>query len=92
MFSMEYLFDVRDDKEYRDGHVEGAIHVPLLALLYGNFSIIEHIPKDAGLFLYCHSGARAERAKELLLVQGFSQVVNVGGREEAEAWRVKRGW
>jgi rhodanese-related sulfurtransferase len=88
---MKYLFDVRDDKEYQEGHVAGALHVPLLALLYGNFEVIAHIPKDASIFLYCHSGGRAERAKELLLAQGFSRVVNVGGKEEAEAWMENEG-
>lgn len=76
---MSLLIDVRDAKEYALEHAKGAIHVPLLGMLYGNLGILADADKSEHIALYCHSGGRAERAKELLLEKGFTDVVNLGG-------------
>lgn len=79
---MSLLIDVRNIEEYNEGHADGAIHIPLMALLYGNFGVLDTMDKDTSIELYCLSGSRAERAKELLVAQGFTQVVNRGGLED----------
>ena len=79
---MSLLIDVRNIEEYEAGHAPGAIHVPLMAILYWNLGPIEVVDKNDRIELYCHSGGRAERAKELLEAKGFTQVVNRGGLED----------
>jgi len=81
---MSLLIDVRDAKEYAEEHADGAIHVPLLGMLYGNLGILAETDKDERITLYCHSGGRSERAKELLLEKGFTNVVNLGGLADIE--------
>ena len=39
--------------------------------------------KDASIYVYCRSGRRSGIAKETLEGLGFTQVVNVGGIEQA---------
>lgn len=81
---MSLLIDVRNVEEYAAGHAEGAIHLPLMAILYGNLGILDTVDKHERIELYCHSGGRAERAKELLVDKGFTDVVNLGGLADRE--------
>ena len=81
---MTLLIDVRNPEEYAEGHVEGAIHIPLMALLYGDLDMLGTVDKNERIELYCLSGGRAERAKELLVAKGFTQVVNRGGLADVE--------
>ena len=39
--------------------------------------------KDEPIFTYCAAGKRAERAKNLLIRNGFSNVTNLGGIQDA---------
>ncbi len=39
--------------------------------------------KDASIYVYCRSGRRSGIAKETLEGLGYTQVVNVGGFEQA---------
>ncbi|MBP6929731.1 MAG: rhodanese-like domain-containing protein [Candidatus Moranbacteria bacterium] len=81
---MSLLIDVRNIEEYEERHADGAIHLPLMAILYGNLGILDTVAKDEHIELYCHSGGRASRAEELLRERGFTNVVNRGGLEDVE--------
>lgn len=70
------LLDVRTPKEYQGGHIPGSRNVPLQIL--GTEDIVT-APKDAPLFVYCHSGARSGQAVRILAQQGYSNVKNIGG-------------
>lgn len=68
------VVDVREPDEYEDGHIEGAVLVPLSA-------VPEHVDAfrgDGPTYVICRSGARSMRACEYL--DGFGlEVVNVAG-------------
>ena len=68
------LFDVRQPDEYVEGHVPGAVLVPLgdVAARAGEF------PRDTTTYVICRSGARSLKAAEFLSTQGV-QAVNVAG-------------
>ena len=70
------LVDVRTPGEFGGGSASGAINVPLNEL--GN-RLDELGPKDAPIGVFCRSGQRSARAKDLLTNKGYTQVVNLGG-------------
>ncbi len=80
--SMALLIDVRDTEEYEAGHAAGALSLPVLAILYGNLGILADTDKSTPIELYCHSGARAERACQALASLGYTQVINRGGLDD----------
>jgi phage shock protein E len=41
-----------------------------------------NIAKESEIILYCRSGGRSARAKNLLLEQGYSNVENAGGLDD----------
>jgi len=66
------LLDVRTPDEYRSGHIPGSINVPL------NRVDSEDFDPDAKIYVYCHSGARAGRACDILSANGYD-AENIGG-------------
>lgn len=81
---MILLIDVRTAEEYAERHAEGALHLPLDDLLSGEMGVLSGVEKNTPLRLYCRSGNRSERAQQILEVYGFSDVINLGGLEDAE--------
>jgi phage shock protein E len=73
--------DVRSPSEYAGGHLEGAKSIPYDGIEAG----VAHLKlaKDTPIYLYCAVGGRAGIAKKSLEAQGYSQVINVGGLEDA---------
>ena len=69
-----YLLDVRDPFEFRKGHVEDAVHIPLAALR----SRIQDLPKDREIWIYCFEGKRSYFALRILKQYGF-EARNVSG-------------
>lgn len=80
--NMALLIDVRDTEEYEAGHAVGALSLPILAILYGNLGFLADTEKSTPIELYCHSGARAERARQALISLGYTQVINRGGLDD----------
>ena len=72
--------DVRTEREYRAGHVEGAIHIPhdRMAERYEELEQYE----DRQIVVYCRSGRRSEIAERILEERGFDNVINGGGLRE----------
>lgn len=71
------VIDVRTDAEWKDGHHPNAQHLPHTTILQGKG--FADLDKTKPIVLYCHSGGRAERAKNYLQAQGFTNVKNLGG-------------
>ncbi len=71
------LVDVREDKEYREGHVVDSIHVPLSGL-DKNLSRLENL-RQKPVILGCHSGHRSSKAAGVLRKHGFERVYNLKG-------------
>jgi hydroxyacylglutathione hydrolase len=71
------LVDVRDSEEWRSGHVEGSIHLPLGRLGSGRELDVEQ-PRGT-IAVACAAGARAAFAASLLRRGGWREVVRVAG-------------
>ena len=73
--SQKIIVDVREPYEYASGHVEGAINVPPAALMAGA-KVLDQVPKDTELVLYCRSGARSQASMNYLRQLGFTNLTN----------------
>jgi rhodanese-related sulfurtransferase len=69
------VLDVREDHEFRSGHLPGAVHVPLKRLP----DRVAKLRKDKPYAVICQSGTRSQRATNLLLDSGFEGTVSVRG-------------
>ena len=69
--SRSVIIDVRSPEEFGEGHVKGALLLPVDRL----DEKIENTP----IFVYCHSGARAAAAVRRLKADGYTSVFNIGG-------------
>lgn len=69
------LVDVREPYEYAEGHVPGALSMPLGQVV----ALAADLPKDRPLYVICRSGNRSLQAAEALVEAGFHDVRNVGG-------------
>jgi rhodanese-related sulfurtransferase len=74
------LLDVRDPNELRDdGHVPGAVEIPIGELA----SRLDEIPGDGPVTVLCKSGARASIAASVLDAAGYEvRLVGLGGAPE----------
>ena len=68
------ILDVRNDDEWREGHLPGAIHIPLGQLE----ERLTEIPQDAPLVVQCQGGTRSAIAASLLQANGI-RVENLEG-------------
>lgn len=75
------LVDVREDAEWRAGHVPAARHVPLGRLE----SRLAELPRDRPVVVVCASGMRSRSAARILARNGFADVRNLRGG--MAAWR-----
>lgn len=69
------LVDVRTPEEYGNGHIAGALNIPLHEL---NARLNELGSKEQAIVLYCRSGNRSGQAVSLLKEAGFTAVYNLG--------------
>lgn len=75
------VLDVREDSEFRSGHVPGAIHVPVKRLP----DRVAKLKRDKPYAVICASGSRSRGAANLLLDAGFEGTVSVAGGTSAWA-------
>ena len=68
------LVDVRTPSEFRDGHIQGAINLPLQTL----DSNLNKLKKDQVIITCCRSGSRSGMARRQLQAAGYTQVYNGG--------------
>ena len=69
------VVDVRSRTEWDDGHLPGALHIPLGQLL----ERIADIPAGNPVVVQCQGGTRSAIGASILLSQGRLQVINLGG-------------
>jgi rhodanese-related sulfurtransferase len=69
------VVDVREVDEYTDGHIPGAIHVPLQTVPDN----LESFRSEQDVFVVCQVGGRSGKACQYLIDQGVTNVVNVAG-------------
>ena len=71
------VIDVRELDEYTQGHIEGAVHIPLGKLIRD--LSIGLVPHDKEVVVHCRSGVRGEIAADFLEKRGFKNVKNLEG-------------
>lgn len=69
-----FILDVREEKEWQAGHIEGAVHFPLDTLR----DCIKELPASEIIYLYCHAGLRGYLATRILEENGL-KVKNLDG-------------
>ena len=69
------LLDVRTPEEYAQGHVQGAVNIPVQVLPQ---RIAELGDPGKPVVVYCQMGGRAASATEILKRAGFQSVLNLG--------------
>jgi phage shock protein E len=76
------VIDVRSEGEFRNGHLPGAINIPLGQL---RDEITRRAPDKAQpLLLHCLSGGRSGMGQRVLKQAGYSHVFNLGSYGRAE--------
>lgn len=78
------LLDVRQPAEYGNGHLAGAILIPLKELP----DRLSELEKEKPLIVYCAIGGRSKMAAQLLSGYGFDNVYNMTGG--IKAWQGKQ--
>ncbi|HHM06522.1 MAG TPA: rhodanese-like domain-containing protein [Gammaproteobacteria bacterium] len=71
------VVDMRDDKEYGQGHIIDALHIPLGLLENRLQELAEY--KDRPLLVYCRTGQRSAQAAVTLRQQGFEKLYKLKG-------------
>lgn len=79
---MPFLIDVRTQEEFAERHAPDAANVPVDEICDGKLGILESVPKNTPIELYCRSGHRSETAKKALNLFGFTDVTNLGGLDD----------
>lgn len=69
------LIDVREPDEFAEGHLAGAVNVPLSALE----KRYEEISQDNPVVLVCARGARSAMAGEYLATMGYESLFSLIG-------------
>ncbi|MDF2510932.1 MAG: pyridine nucleotide-disulfide oxidoreductase [Herbinix sp.] len=84
--SSEYiLLDVRSELEYNNGHVEGAINIPVDELR----NRLTELKLDKTIVEYCQVGLRGYVADRILTQKGFKVLNVTGGYKSAVALKFK---
>ena len=70
------LLDIRELEEYSISHIPGAIYFG-----YDNpkYEVLDDLPKDTPIIVYCSIGYRSEKMGEKLLKRGYTNVQNLYG-------------
>ena len=69
------LLDVRTNNEYAQGHIPGAVHIPLSEI----GEKVKKLKKDKDIVVFCQSGNRSIWAIKRLMGMGFKNLYNLKG-------------
>lgn len=69
------LIDLRDEKDYEAGHIDGAINMPYID---GGIKMLDYLEKKADknykIYLMCYFGNRSGMAFNLLIDEGYKNL------------------
>jgi phage shock protein E len=68
------IIDVRTPEEYKQGHINGSLNVPLNDIEQAMSWLIKDVPT----ITVCASGSRSAQAKKILEANGFTKIYNGG--------------
>jgi len=77
------VIDVRTPAEWREGHIEGAVHLPLPQLIAAGGVDFD---QDSHISIICGSGYRSNIAGSMLKTKGYKNIYSVIGG--MNAWRM----
>ena len=63
------IVDVRDESEYADGHIPGAVNIPVAAFA-SKSSVLD---KKKRIIVYCNGGERSNKAYRKLMKLGYKK-------------------
>ena len=69
------LLDVRTNQEYAQGHIPGAVHIPLSEI----GEKVKKLKKDKDIVVFCQNGNRSIWAIKRLMGMGFKNLYNLKG-------------
>lgn len=70
------LLDVRTPAEFADGHIPGAVNIPVQELAQRAGELPD---RDRQIVVYCRSGRRSADAARWLEQRGHGRVIDLGG-------------
>lgn len=73
------LVDVREPAEYREGHLPGAVNIPMGQLT----ARLDEIDRDRAVYVVCASGNRSSAMTDVLTAAGYDATNVAGG---TSAW------
>ncbi|MGI9236221.1 MAG: rhodanese-like domain-containing protein [Woeseiaceae bacterium] len=80
------LIDIRENAEFRRGHIAGAVLSPRGLLEFDIHALVERTkaasdgdPEDRDIILYCGTGGRSALAAETLTKMGYRNVQSMDG-------------
>jgi rhodanese-related sulfurtransferase len=71
----KFILDVREPSEFKAGHFESAVNIPLPTLR----NTMHELPKDKEILVYCGVGQRSYYAARILRLNGFQARSISGG-------------
>ena len=77
------VLDVRSAREYRSGHIPGALNVPHRSIRTHLDELQQHKGRD--VIVYCEAGVRSRIAQTALAKAGFAKAYHLVG--DMAAWR-----
>lgn len=79
------LIDVREPKEFENGHILGSRNIPMSQLKMRK----NEIRPDKPVYLYCQSGMRSGRAAQMLYKKGCKDLYHLKGGFKKWSGKVK---
>jgi rhodanese-related sulfurtransferase len=73
------ILDVREDDEWADAHIAGALHVPMNQLPSRLHYEPDTLDREAPIIVVCHSGNRSAHVTAWLVQQGYDAYNLSGG-------------
>ena len=70
------LLDVRTPEEFLAGHLENAVNINWFSQDF-NKAVVDKIPKNKTLYVYCQAGVRSGKATLRLLELGYTDIVDL---------------
>lgn len=74
------LIDIRSIERYNNGHIEGAINIPLEKML---IKFNKYLDKGKKYYIYCQKGVQSRKICQILKNNNYDVVNILGGYE---AW------
>lgn len=69
------IVDVRSEQEFKEGHINGAINIPLYKVKSDFQKKVKN--KNEYIVLYCTSGIRSKKTQNILISMGYTNVYNL---------------